>query len=214
MKKIKLLLFLIALAPMSSVFAQTFEITPSYGYQFGTKLYYGQNYIAINDSDQFGVTAGMYVRPNVVAELSYFNHSTQLDIKDRIYSPNRSRLADLNMDWFFLGATSYLGRNEKIKPFFGGGLGFVVASPKNENRDIIRYDMENDTRFSFFVKGGVNIMLTDAIGINLQGNLFTPVEWGGFYLGGGTGGFSGGVSTQSTIVLGGFSGGLVFKFGA
>ena len=54
-------------------------------------------------------------------------------------------------------------------------------------------------------------MFTDKIGLNLQGNLYFPVNWGGVYVGGGPGGVSGGVSASSTTVIGGFSGGLVFK---
>jgi hypothetical protein len=54
-------------------------------------------------------------------------------------------------------------------------------------------------------------MLSDRVGINLQGNLLFPVEWGGFYVGAGTGGVSSGINAGSTIVMGGFSGGLVFR---
>ncbi len=51
-------------------------------------------------------------------------------------------------------------------------------------------------------------MITDVIGLNLQGNVFFPVNYGGYYIG--TGGA--GVSAGSTLILGGFSGGLVFRF--
>ena len=56
-------------------------------------------------------------------------------------------------------------------------------------------------------------MLSERVGINLQGNLLFPVEWGGFYIGAGTGGVSTGINTGTTIVMGGFSGGLVFRLG-
>lgn len=54
-------------------------------------------------------------------------------------------------------------------------------------------------------------MFSEKIGLNIQGNLYFPVEWGGVYVGGGPGGVSGGVSTTSTTVIGGFSGGLVYR---
>ena len=69
----------------------------------------------------------------------------------------------------------------------------------------------NSTEFAFAFKGGVNIMISDMIGINLQGNLMFPVNWGGVYIGGGSGGVSGGVGVSSTTIIGGFSGGLVFR---
>ena len=56
-------------------------------------------------------------------------------------------------------------------------------------------------------------MLTEVVGINLQGNLMFPVEWGGSYVSGGTGGVGGGASVSTTTVIGGFSGGLVFRLG-
>jgi hypothetical protein len=57
------------------------------------------------------------------------------------------------------------------------------------------------------MEAGVNIMVSDVVGINLQGNLYLPVNYGGFYFG--TGGI--GVSTGSSQIIGGFSGGLVFR---
>ena len=54
-------------------------------------------------------------------------------------------------------------------------------------------------------------MFSERIGLNLQGNLMVPVQWGGFYVGVGSGGASSGVSLNSTTIVGGFSGGLVFK---
>ncbi|MDO6759602.1 outer membrane beta-barrel protein [Tamlana sp. 2_MG-2023] len=210
MKKITLLILLVSLVPLHAAFAQSFEITPSYGTQFGAKLNYGYGYLQVENSGQIGITVGMEVRPNVVGELSYYRHSTQLNIKDIDYAPNKSRLSDLNMDWFFLGANHYFGSNDFVKPFLGGGLGVVFVTPENENRAIIGYDLDNSTRFSFLFKGGANFMLTEMIGLNVQGNLFIPIEYGGFYVG--TGGA--GVGTQSTIVLAGLSAGLVFKLGA
>lgn len=84
----------------------------------------------------------------------------------------------------------------------------MVVSPSNENRDVIIGRLNSATKFAFSFKGGINYMFSESIGINLQGNLFFPVNYGGFYIG--TGGA--GISTGSTVILGGFSGGLVFRF--
>ena len=50
-------------------------------------------------------------------------------------------------------------------------------------------------------------MLTESIGLNFQGNLFFPVNWGGIYVGSG----GAGVSTGSSVIIAGVSGGLVFR---
>jgi hypothetical protein len=186
--------------------AQVIEIKPSYGYQFGSKINYGPNYVKLNDSGQFGISLGVETYSGLMAELTYINMNTELRIKDVIYSPFEDKLSDLNADWFLLGATRYF-KDGKVKPFAGGSLGFVVFSPKNENSDIINGSLDNSTRFAFNFKAGVNIMFTDVVGINLQGDLFFPVNWAGVYVGpGGVG-----LSTGSTVILGSISGGLVFR---
>jgi len=211
--KIKRILFtLLALASITLVQAQAIEITPTYGYQFGGRLNYGPNYIKLDNSGMFGITLGYEVRSDYMVEVSYLNMGTELRIRDRIASPTESRLSDMNVDWFMLGGTRYFG-NDRVKPFFGGQLGLSVFSPKNVNRDIAPNGLNNATRFSFGFKGGVVAMLSERVGINLQGNLLFPVEWAGFYVAAGTGGISSGVNVGSTIVMGGFSGGLVFRLG-
>lgn len=209
--RLSLLLFCLTLSFGAS--AQVIEITPSYGYQFGAKQGYGPNYVKLEGSSQFGGTIGVETYKGLMAEFTYLNMSSELRIRDIIIGPSEERLSDLNIDWFLLGATRYF-KQGKVKPFAGGGLGLVVFSPKNENQDLGDSDrpirLNSDTRFAFSFKGGVNIMFTDAIGLNLQGNLYFPVNWAGAYIGpGGVG-----ISTGSTVILGGFSTGLVFRIDA
>ncbi len=193
--------------------AQVIEVTPTYGYQFGGKLNYGSNYLKMKDGDMFGITLGYEVQSDYIFEATYINMGTELRIRDRIASPTESRLSDLNVDWFLIGGTRYFG-NDKVKPFFGGQMGLSVFSPKNADRTIAPNGLDAITKFSFGFKGGVVVMFSEHVGINLQGNLLFPVQWGGFYVGGGTGGVSSGVNAGTTIVMGGFSGGLVFRLGS
>jgi len=205
MKKQILLLVFAALISYGAS-AQTYEITPSYGYQFGTKLSYGPSYVKMEGSSQFGINLGVELQTGMMLDLSYYNMSSEVRIKDFIIAPFEERLTDVNLDWFFIGATRYL-KSGPLKPFVGGGLGLVIVSPKNENRDLVNGSFSSETRFAFSIKTGINYMFSDVIGINLQGNLFLPVNYGGFYVG--TGGA--GISTGSTLIFGGFSGGLVFR---
>ena len=89
----------------SNLFAQTIEITPSYGYQFGTKLNYGPNYIKVSDSDQWGVTLGFETYDDLMVELSYTHQGAELNIRDILISPTENRLADISGDWIM--AVSY-----------------------------------------------------------------------------------------------------------
>jgi hypothetical protein len=194
----------------SHLFAQAIEITPSYGYQFGTKLNYGPNYIKVTDSDQWGVTLGFETYDDFMIELSYTRQQAEINIRDIIISPFENRMADISADWIMVGGTRYFPTG-KIRPFGGLALGLVILSPSNENRTIINRSLDNQTKLAFSFKGGVNIMFTERIGLNLQGNLLFPVDWGGVYVAGGSGGVSGGASVSSTTVIGGFSGGLVYR---
>lgn len=191
-------------------FSQAIEITPSYGFNFGTKLNYGVNYLEVADNDQWGITLGFETYDDVMIELSYTHQGTDLIIRDIVLSPSENRLADIAADWILVGASKYFG-NDKIRPFFGSALGVTILSPSNENKDLINRSLDAETKFAFSFKGGVNIMFSDRVGLNLQGNLMFPVEWGGVYVGGGPGGVSSGSSFSSTTIIGGFSGGLVFR---
>lgn len=193
-----------------SSFGQRVEVTPSYGYHFGTKLNYGPNYIKVEDSNQWGITLGFETFDDTMVELYYTHQGSELSIRDVILAPSEERLADLAGDWIMVGGTKYFPK-ENIRPFAGGALGVVILSPSNENRNIISRSLDNETKFAFSFKAGVNIMLTEKVGINLQGNLMFPVEWGAVYVGGGTGGVSSGASFATTTVIGGLSGGLVYR---
>ena len=202
----KLLLVFLMFASFFNAVSQVIEVTPSYGYQFGAKLGYGPNYLKIKDSGQFGITLGIETYSGLMAELTYINMSSELRLRDVVFAPRETRLADLNIDWFLIGATRYF-KEGKVKPFAGAGMGLVVVSPKNENLEIIDNNLNSSTKFAFNFKAGVNLMFSDVVGLKLQGDLFFPVNWAGVYVGPG----GAGISTGSTVILGGFSGGLVFR---
>ena len=57
---------------------QVFEITPTYGYQLGGRLNYGSNYLKVDDSGMFGITAGFEARRDYMVEITYYNMSSDL----------------------------------------------------------------------------------------------------------------------------------------
>jgi hypothetical protein len=212
-QNIKIIGLLIIAASLNSgiCYSQTFEITPSYGYQFGSKLNDGPNYLKIDDSDQFGITIGFETYYDIMAELSYIHQGTELRIRDVFFGPSEIRLADQSIDWILVGGTKYFPSGN-IRPFIGGALGLAIFSVSNQDTSVVNIALDGSTKFAFSFKGGFNIMFSNNVGLNLQGNLMFPVDWGGVYAGGGTGGFSGGVGVTSTTIIAGFSGGLVFRF--
>lgn len=213
----KLLLLTAILGLFSSIaFAQSIEITGSYGYQFGTRFDYIGGTLRVQPGGQWGIAAGAEIQPGMVVKLSYVSQGTDVTIQDILVNNGfETRIADIQNDWFLLGVQKYL-KDGPVKPFVGGGLGLVVVSPKNEApiectgcipQETFTPNFSSNTYFAFNFEAGVNIMVSDVIGFNVQGNLYFPVNYGGFYFG--TGGI--GVTTGSTQIVGGFSGGLVLR---
>jgi hypothetical protein len=192
----------------NTIQAQTVQLTAAYGYQFGSKSNYGyNNYIKLNESDQYSFTIGVDMFEGVMTEVTYVHQSSDIVIKNS-GNPER-RITDVNADWIMIGASKYLTK-DKLRPFLGGGIGAAIFNANNENFD--GFDDLNrpiDTKWYLAVsmKAGVNYMFTERVGINVQGNLMVPIQWGGVYFG--TGGA--GVSASSNILVGGFSGGLVYR---
>ena len=156
--------------------AQAIEITPSFGYHFGTKLNYGPNYLKIKDSEQWGVTLGFETFDETMVELSWIHQGTKVNIRDIILSPSENRLADLSADWIMVGGTKYFPKG-KLRPFFGGALGLVFFSPSNENRAIINRSISGETKFAFSAKGGVNIMFSGTAGCQQQCGQDTGINY-------------------------------------
>ncbi len=206
--KIKILISTVLSFISLSIYGQSLEVTGSYGYQFGTRVDYPFGYVKAKSNAQWGISAGIEVFPKLVTKLSYVSMSTELLGRDIDFTNNREvRISDLQNDWFLFGIHRYF-QEGKIKPFAGTGLGFVVVSPQNINRiEFINLDLDQRTFFAFNLEAGVNIMLSEFLGLNIQGNLYFPVNYSGFYIG--TDGA--GLTTGSTQIIASFSSGLVVK---
>lgn len=186
--------------------AQNIDLSVDYGYQLGTKLNYGSNYLKASDGGFFRGIAGFEVGSGTMLELTYMKMDTELLIRDILFSPTEDRLSDLSMDWIHFGSNKYFDVSSDFTPFFGLSAGVTIFTPKNENTSITNRDLPSTTEFSFALKGGVIFNLSDVVGIKIQADLMFPVSWGGVY----TSGFGTTVYTSGTTVMGAFTGGLVF----
>ena len=92
--KLKIIAFSIAFLYIGILSAQSIEITPSYGIQFGSKLNYGVNYLKISDGDQYGVNVGYEVDYGTLVEASWIHHDAELSIKDIYIAPTERKVAD------------------------------------------------------------------------------------------------------------------------
>ena len=201
--KIKTIVILVFVLFSTIAQAQTVELTAAYGYQFGSKLEYGyNNYIKFDEGDQYSFTIGVDMFKGVMTEVTYVHQSTEISAKYNALSERR--ISDLNADWIMVGASKYLTKNN-LRPFIGGALGAAIFNANNEIPVVGKIDTQ--WYFAVSLKAGVNYMFTEQFGINVQGNMMFPIEWGGVYIG--TSGA--GVSGSSSTLIGGFSGGLVYR---
>ena len=100
---------LITLAFSFQTQAQKFEITPQYGYQVGAKWNYYGGYVKLKSSDQFGVTANIFLSDNLQAEFFWAQQSS----------------ADATVDHFQLGIIHMFGYSD-ARPFVGMSAGCRV----------------------------------------------------------------------------------------
>ena len=100
---------LITLAFSFQTQAQKFEITPQYGYQVGAKWNYYGGYVKLKSSDQFGVTANIFLSDNLQAEFFWAQQSS----------------AVATVDHFQLGIIHMFGYSD-ARPFVGMSAGCRV----------------------------------------------------------------------------------------
>ena len=67
----KKLVFALCFFTFSFGSAQVFEITPSYGYQFGTKIDYYGGYLRFEDGDQYAINLAVETGYNLMTDISY-----------------------------------------------------------------------------------------------------------------------------------------------
>ncbi len=203
-------LFIILLGlGITQVNAQNVEITPLYGYQFGTKLDYFGGYVKMEEGSMFGGTVGFNTGRNVIPQISYMRQTAEIRLRDVVVAPTEVRVSDANFDWIGIGVIRTAGTDE-LYGHFGLGVGLLVSTPTNTNTAILEKGLNSSSRMFFDFKFGGTAMFNENIGLRIQALFQFPVDWGGAYFGYGTGGPSTGVSFSSSSTIFSLNGGLVF----
>lgn len=208
MKKIYLFLFAILVFATLNTNAQTFEITPQYGFQFNSKLNYNGGYIKFPNSGQYGVTGGVNFGSSLDFEFSWTHQDSEIRIKDILFDPYEERnWGDVAINHYLFGGVQKFGYRDEFKPFLGVALGWSTFSPENNGGAAINLD--SYTTFTFAVSGGAKFMLNDTFGLRLQTQLIMPVYGGGVYWGGPYGY----VGYSNVAAMFNISGGIIIAFG-
>lgn len=189
--------------------AQRIEVTPTIGYQFGGKINFFEGSFKIEDNMNYGVTLGIDARQAMI-EIYW----TKMDTRGKWNPYNitlNPRTFDMNVQYFQVGGMREQSIGEGTVIGFGGiTLGAVYFNS-------VETDIEDVWRFAMTVGGGAKIILSDRIGIRLQGRLLMPIYGGGggFYCGIGTGGSGCGASVGATawLLQGDLTAGLIINLG-
>jgi hypothetical protein len=170
--------------------------------------YYSNTYWEGSVSDGFEYGGGIEILPipTTGIEISYMRLDSKVDLY--LYDPiggNDTRLVDLAHNYIFIGGNQYLKINPKVEPYFGMQLGMAVYTAEYQQNS------GTETKFAWGIKAGLNIWLSEKVGVKMQTQLLSAVQaiGGGIYFG--TGGAGAAVSGFSTYYQFNVGGGLVFK---
>lgn len=219
MKKVALS-FLVILMASSLTLAQT-DLQPFAGWHFGGKWRFYEGDVKVKSNVSYGIALDHVVTYDVAVEVYYSKMSTTAE-----WRPAAPRYENLlpsafktDVHYFQLGAIKTVDTGGNIEPFGGltvGATWFHNYDPTDDGLPGAQYSADV-TLFSISLGGGVKVMLSDRVGIRLQGRLLMPMYFNGlgFFVGAGTGGASAGLGVSSTIpiVQGDLTGGLVFRLG-
>lgn len=191
--------------PMKLEKRPQFEIAAQAGYSLGALVYTTQGELRLDAGPWFGGAIDFYLKRDIMLELSYFNRSGNLTLRNGgSFQPGfNENLGTQTTQYIQVGSIKTF-RKGKIAPFIGGNLGLGWYTS----------DIPGSSTSTFFAVsglGGAKIYLADHFGIRLQGRLILPIFFGslGFYCG--TGGCGAGVGGSGTVE-GELSGGLFLSF--
>jgi len=211
MKKIILSIMLLA-GLTGIVVAQNIRFNGFAGYVFDDKIdsYYSSTDFyegKIKGGLQWGGGLEFMVDETKGIEIKYLRRDATAPI-DYYYNGLKFKVFDLAMNYILLGGSNYFETGSMVEPYAGAAAGVGIFTLRNAEASD-----NSATKFTWAVKLGTNIWLTEKVGLKLQADLLSAVQsmGGGLYFG--TGGVGAGVNTYSTMYQIGIGGGLVFKPG-
>jgi hypothetical protein len=202
MKKIILICFLLFTVAISSQ-AQSIEINPFAGYNFGDKFYiYGGN-ARIGDGFTYGGTLTLVAGEYNAIELTYMRTDMTVNAYSNYLGFDISDPSSSN--YIVIGGSRLFPVTDKLIPYAGANIGLGIFASRNDTYSSVE-------KLAVGLDAGLKLFLTDKVGLRLQSNLYFPVTNVGAGLwwssGGGT---SVGASGSVPFVQFGFTGGLIFK---
>jgi opacity protein-like surface antigen len=147
-----------ALADENAVKYNEFEITPFVGYMFGGEFEDPVDgaELDLDSATNFGVILDFAVESWRQYELLYSMQSTELDGVVPL---------DMDVQYLQIGGTVSYEEATRVIPYFGMTVGATHFSPDETGLD-------DETKLSFSVAGGVRVPITDRIGVRFDARAF------------------------------------------
>ncbi len=150
-----------ALADDAAVEYNAFEITPFVGYMFGGEF---EDPVDSADRDldsatNFGVILDFAVESWRQYEILYSVQSTQLE---------GAAPVDMNVQYLQIGGAVSYEEATRVIPYFGMTVGAAHFRPDGP-------DLDDETKLSFTVGGGMRIPITDHIGVRFDARAFVTL---------------------------------------
>jgi hypothetical protein len=157
---------------------------------------------------EYGGGLEYMLRPAYGIEFTYLRFDTKAPMTWYDIGVQSAEL-DVATNYLMLGANRYMAINPKIEPYAGLQMGMSIYNIENPSTG----NSGNATKFTWGLKAGLNIWVSEKIGIKLQGGLLSAVQavGGGLYFG--TGGAGAGVSGYSTFYQFTLGGGIIVNLG-
>ena len=184
-QKVRVLLMALTLGASSGLGnAQTVEITPYYGWQFGGGFGVRDGSVDIKADPVFGFLVDVRVRADAAVEFIYSRQETGLELRSTDALRPGVEFLDVNVEYFQAGGVyEFLGEGAEyfdddddkpaVRPFIVLALGATRFSPSLAGAG-------SDWRFSLGFGGGVKVFLSERLGFRLDAR-----AWPTFVAGGG-----------------------------
>jgi hypothetical protein len=144
------------------------EITPFAGYSFGGEFEERDTGEELNISDTSNWGGVVNVDLSEITQLELFYSRQETELTSGGLFP-ADRLFDMDVEYFHIGGTYLLGRNE-WQPFVVGTVGLAHLSPAPS-------DVSSLNKFSLGIGGGLKFFPTEHLGLYMAGRgLVTFVE--------------------------------------
>jgi hypothetical protein len=151
---------------------RSFQLTPFAGYRFGGEFdnvdfddfFFDLTDIEVDDGGSYGVIFDARLAGGLFLELWASRQSSELTASDGLFLPTEA-LFDLEVDYYHAGLL-YEWTPGQAHPFFAVSVGATRFAPDEAGLDDL-------TRPSLSLGGGVKVMFSEAIGLRLEGRLIS-----------------------------------------